>query len=157
MAVTPLPPGPFVPEIPHAKVSFTEVRELERLPGDGWADYVRPFRTVEDVHVHAAFVAWLAANALRHGWPREAIGRASAILLALRELSDRDPSSPATHVALAGAIELTRSLIRDLEPAWASAPDEERARWERDRTLLDVAGKARAARLERAWVRIAGS
>lgn len=155
VAITPLPPAPFVPEIPHAKVSFTEVRAFERLPGDGWADYVRPFRTVEDLHVHAALVGWLAAIAVRNDWPREAIARAAAVLLSLRELSTRDPSSPLTHLALAGVIDLARALVRDLEPAWRSAGEEERARWERDRPLLDVAGKARAARLERAWERIA--
>ncbi len=26
----------------------------ERLAGDGWDDYVKPFRTLEDVHVFAA-------------------------------------------------------------------------------------------------------
>lgn len=149
--ITPLPAPPFVPEIPHAAVRFEGVRELEVLPGDGWADYVRPFRTVEDVHVHAAVLAWLAATAARHAWPRELPARALSLLLALRELSRADPSSPAVHVALAGAIALSRALVSDLEPSWEAAPSEERARWQRDRGLLEVAGKARALRLERAW------
>lgn len=155
VVVTELPPLPFVPEVPHARVRFEGVARFELLPGDGWDDYVRPFRTVEDVHVHAALLAWLAATGVRHGWPREAIERACALLLSTRELSGRDPSSPATHIALAGAIELTRALVDDLEPAWASAPSAERERWSRDRPLLEVASKARAARLERAWQRLA--
>lgn len=155
VVVEALPALPFVPEIPHARVRFESVRSFELLPGDGWDDYVRPFRTVEDVHVHTAFVAWLASTGTRLGWPREPIARACALLLVLRELAARDPSSPATHVALAGAIELSRALVQDLEPAWASAPSAERERWARDRPLLEVASKARAARLERAWQRLA--
>lgn len=151
VAVTPLSALPFVPEIPHAAVRFEGVRELEILPGDGWADYVRPFRTVEDVHVHAAVLAWLAATAARHAWPRELSERALSLLVALRELSSADPSSPAVHVALAGTIALSRALVADLEPSWEVAPSDERARWQRDRGLLEVAGKARALRLERAW------
>lgn len=154
VVVTPLPPLSFVPEIPHASVRFDGARPAEILHGDGWADYVRPFRTVEDVHVHGALLAWLGATAVRHGWPREAVARALALLGALGELARLDPSSPSTHVALAGTIELTRALVRDLEPAWQAAPEDDRIRWTRDRALLDVAAKARAARLERAWERI---
>lgn len=154
VVIEPMPPMPFVPEIPHARVRFSDVRTFERLPGDGFGDYVRPFRTVEDVHVHTAFVAWLTATAGRHGWSRAAITRGASLLTSLRDLSARDPSSPATHVALAGAIDAARALGRELEPAWASAPEEARARWQRDRPLLEVAAKARAARLERAWSRL---
>lgn len=155
VALTPLPATSFTPEVPHAKLTLTEVRVFERLPGDGWSDYVRPFRSVEDIHVHAALLAWLARTGLRLRWPRESVERALALLLVFRELADRDPSHPATHLALGGAIELSRQLVRDVEPHWSTAPEEERARWERDRPLLEVAGKARAARLERAWERIA--
>lgn len=155
VTITPLPATPFVPEIPHASVRFDDVRELELLPGAGWDDYVRPFRTVEDVHVHVAVLAWLGATACRSGWPRKHVERAAALLFALRELSSADPSSPATHVALAGAIDLSRALVAELEPSWDAAPDEERARWRRDRPLLEVAGKARALRRERAWEALA--
>ncbi len=151
VSITPLPPTPFVPEIPHASVRFDDVREHEVLEGDGWARYVKPFRTVEDVHVHASVVAWLGATARRSDWPRELIERAVAILVALRELSSADPASAITHVALAGAIELSRALVRDLEPCWEAAESGSRARWRRDRGLLEVASKARGLRRERAW------
>lgn len=57
-AVTPLPPLPFAPEIPHATVTFTDAPG-ETLPGDGYADYLKPFRTVEDLHVLAAVLGQL--------------------------------------------------------------------------------------------------
>lgn len=144
VSLTPLPPTPFVPEIPHASVRF-EGAPGERLPGDGWSDHVRPFRTVEDVHVHAALLGWLVAM----GWlDPDARERALSILLSLEGLSRCDPSSAATHLALAGAIAQTQALVEGCDLAALDGAD--RDRWERDRALLRVAGKARAARRDKA-------
>jgi acyl-CoA dehydrogenase len=46
--------------------------------------------------------------------------------------------------------------VAELEAAWASVPDEECERWQRDRAILRVAGKARGERLARAWEALAG-
>src|SRR6478672_11143237 len=51
--------APFVPEIPHAEVELDHVRVLGVLPGDGYVEYVKPFRTIEDIHVHAALLGYL--------------------------------------------------------------------------------------------------
>jgi acyl-CoA dehydrogenase len=150
VALTMLPSAPFVPEIPHASVHFDAVTDVEVLAGDGWNDYVRPFRTIEDIHVHAAVIAYLIACARRYGWPRESIARGMAILSSLASLSIADASDPAAHVALGGAIDLSRSLVGDLEARWDNVSDEG-DRWRRDRMLLEVAGKARSLRLEKAW------
>ncbi len=147
VVLTPLPATPFVPEIPHASVRFDGARG-ERLDGDGWADHVRPFRTIEDIHVHAAFLAWLVAAGRRWGFAPEPLERALSILLGLEVLSRADASAPATHLALAGAIDATRGVVDACD--WDRAPEMDRTRWERDRRLLDVAGKARAARREKA-------
>lgn len=153
VALEALGPTPFVPEIPHAAVRFDGAAATV-LPGDGWADHVRPFRTVEDVHVHAAFVAWLTASGRRFRWPEALAERGAALLLALCALSAADPSAPATHLALAGVIAQTRALVEAAEPRWADAPEEDARRWRRDRPLLDVAGKARAKRRAKAWARL---
>ena len=58
----------------------------------------------------------------------------------------------ATHLALAGVLDTAARLVAEVEAAWRALPiDAERTRWERDRALLMVAGKARAARREKAW------
>jgi hypothetical protein len=80
---------------------------------------------------------------------------------AMVSLGAADPKSPATHVALGGAIAATGVLIAELEAAWAAAPGDERdaedewRRWQRDRPILQVAGKARSERLARAWQALA--
>jgi alkylation response protein AidB-like acyl-CoA dehydrogenase len=149
--VRPLASLPFVPEIPHAEVHFTDVRvePADRLPGDGWTRWVKPFRTVEDVHVHAALLGLLSATAARLGLPRPLRARIAAQLVGIRALAGLHPGAAATHVALAGAIDEAAALVAAFEPHLPEG--EVRARWRRDLPLLGVAGTARAARLERAW------
>jgi acyl-CoA dehydrogenase len=143
----------FVPEIPHAEVEFDRVRvaEADVLPGDGYDDYLKPFRTVEDAHVHAALIGYLIAVAHRHD-RRDAIERLVALALATRAVALSDPKSETTHVALAGVIALATDEVARLDAAWTAGA--ERERWQRDRVLLQVAGKARAARRDRAWERV---
>jgi alkylation response protein AidB-like acyl-CoA dehydrogenase len=146
----------FVPEVPHARLRFDNVAlpNDALLPGDGYEDYVKRFRTVEDIHVHAATLAYLVREARRLAWPHAWIERAAAQLHALRSLAAEDPSLPATHIALAGALANGAALIAEADSHWARAQDEAAARWQRDRELLKVASKAREQRTARAWERL---
>jgi alkylation response protein AidB-like acyl-CoA dehydrogenase len=148
------PPAPFVPEIPHAAVRFADVEVLpgERLPGDGYDRYLKPFRTVEDLHVHGALLGWLLQVGRRSGWDHAHLERVAAAVCAVGLLGDGDPSRPEVHIALAGLIADTAALVEISE--WNLVDDETRVRWERDRALLHVAGKARARRREVAWQRL---
>jgi len=142
---------PFVPEIPHARVTLDRVAvsEADLLPGDGYDDYLKPFRTIEDLHVHAALLGYLIAVARRHGFPHDTVERLLAITIATRALAAADPKSTTTHLALAGLLHLATECTTELEHLWQ--PGAERTRWDRDRVLLQVAGTARAARRDRAW------
>lgn len=82
--------------------------------------------------------------------PAEAqIEEALATLASLREVAARDPLAPSTHLVLAGAIASSQRLAASAK--FASADEPTRARWERDRPLLAVAGTARGKRREAAW------
>lgn len=159
VTITPLPHAAFVPEIPHASVRLERVRvDADAiLPGDGYDAYLKPFRTIEDVHVHAALWAWLAATGVRHGFPRELVARATALVVGARALAEASPSEPSVHVALGGIVEESKALVAAMEGAWALVPEGLRARWERDRVILGVAGKARAQRFEKAWTSLRGA
>ena len=39
--------------------------EADLLPGDGYDIYLKPFRTIEDIHVHAALIGYLVGVARR--------------------------------------------------------------------------------------------
>ena len=140
----------FVPEIAHARVTL-EAAPGEVLPGDGYADYLKPFRTIEDIHVHGALVGYLIGVARSHGFAPALVERLAVVAAALVALGDEDAKSPGTHLVLGGALATSAAVMAELEGAWAAAPDEEWTRWQRDRAILAVAGKARGERLARAW------
>ena len=144
----------FIPEVAHAEVQFERVSIAARdlLEGDGYARYVKPFRTLEDLHVHAAVLAYLLREARRLQWPRAWMERALANLYALCAIAPQDPLSPAMHIALAGALAAGAALIDESGSLWETAAgDAASKRWQRDRALLSVAHAAREQRLARAW------
>ncbi|MFE6922596.1 acyl-CoA dehydrogenase family protein [Nocardia sp. NPDC057663] len=152
--VTPLPALPFAPEIPHATVTF-DAAPGELLPGDGYTDYLKPFRTVEDLHVVAAVLGQLVRVARQAQWPAEAVEQLLALFAAVRGVSTEDPGSVGVHIALGGVFERLTRLRADLAPLWETVDPEVRSRWERDEPLLGVAGKVRALRLAAAWRAVA--
>jgi hypothetical protein len=151
--------APFIPEIPHAEVELDRVivHDADLLPGDGYDDYLKPFRTIEDIHVHGALAGYLVSVARRHHLSRDLQERLLVLALATRSLAHADPKAVTTHAALAGALDLAHRLASELEPPWSAIADDEWARWQRDRPLLRVAGTARAARRDRAWSILAGA
>ncbi len=149
-----LPPTPFVPEIPHAKLTLDDVvvHRDEILPGDGFEDYLKPFRTVEDLHVHAALVGYLIQLGRRHGWPRVEMTELAMIATAIYPLALAEPLDAAVHVALAGVLDRTHALVERID--WTTVDEVTKTRFLRDRPLLQVAGSARVRRLETAWTRL---
>ena len=149
-----MPATRFVPEVPHAQLRFENVqlKDAVLLPGDGYTTYVKPFRTVEDIYVNAAILAYLVREARRLGWPETWVERCCTLLLALEKLAGENPNSPETHVALAGALAIGEGLIGETDASWkAAAPDPAVERWQRDRELLKVAAGIRTQRAKRAW------
>jgi acyl-CoA dehydrogenase len=157
VSIEPRRPAPVAPEIPHALVRLEGVvlPPEAALEGDGFDRYVRPFRTVEDVHVFAATAGYLSSAGARHGFRGPLRESLYGLAVALRGLAALDPSAPETHLALAGALALARPIFDEATAAFASAAGDEAARWARDRALLAVAETARQKRRERAWQKVA--
>jgi acyl-CoA dehydrogenase len=149
VVITPRPETPFAPEIPHAFVRLDDVvvKPEDVLPGDGYDAWLKPFRTIEDVHVRASTVGYLLGVARTYEWT-DRVDDLAALALLLLELGARDPSSPVTHLAVHGAFTIARSVAATLP--WDRADATERARWERDAPLLSIAEGARAKRTEAA-------
>jgi hypothetical protein len=154
-----MPPTPFTPEIPHARVTFDRVRvaAADVLPGDGYERYLKPFRTIEDVHVHGAVTAWVLAVGCRSGWPEDAREALVGVLVGARAVALADPALRETHLALAGVLACGRLALEATRPHWALVDAPTRAIWERDAALLQVASRARAARAQAAWQALTAS
>ena len=154
VTIVPMPPTPFVPEVPHAQVALADVAiaDADLLPGDGYARYVKPFRTLEDLFVAAAVLAWLAGTARLRGWPHEFREGLAGALALLATLAEQPAGAPETHIALAGALQWAAELHRQADALWTRTPDDPAARrWQRDLPLMNVAATARRLRAQRAW------
>lgn len=151
--IIPRPETPFTPEIPHAVVRFkgVVVENEDMLPGDGYEQWLKPFRTIEDTHVLAATVGYLQGAARTHGFGRDVSAELVSLSLSLIDIGARDPGMPLTHIVLAGLFSATRRLVASLGTAWEKAPEDERARWLRDLPLLSIAENARSKRTDNAW------
>ncbi len=152
-----MPATKFVPEVPHAQLQFENLKlsEAEILPGDGYDQYVKPFRTVEDIHVQAAVLSYLMREGQRLCWPQDWLQRLSALLAALGKIADMPAAHAETHIALAGALAIGAGLIGESEEFWKkNAIDPAALRWARDRELLKVASGAREQRTKRAWEKL---
>ncbi|WP_280468643.1 acyl-CoA dehydrogenase family protein [Nocardia cyriacigeorgica] len=153
---TALPETPFIPEIPHVTVTFTGAR-ARTLPGDGYSGYLKPFRTIEDIHVLAAALGWLIRMGRRAEVARSLLEQLLATAATLRDLGRASANSPGAHIALGGVLNLFDELPRSTAPIWERVEPADRVRWERDLPLLRVAGKVRGLRLEAAWRTVRGA
>lgn len=147
---------PFVPEVPHAEIHFDGVllADADRVAGDAYTRFVKPFRSAEDLYVAAAVLAWLLREARAGHWPAAFVERCAAQIAALAALAPLPADAASTQVALAGALAGAAQLHDDASALWSAAGGEGAARWLRDRPLMAVAGAARRMRAERAWQRL---
>lgn len=148
------PATAFAPEIPHSIVRLDDVAVPSSavLPGDGYDVWLKPFRTIEDTHVLASTVGYLAGATRVFGWDRNVLAELVTHAATLAAIGARDPSDAVTHVVLAGVFSSARKLAASLDSDWKRAEPAERERWLRDLPLLLLAENARTKRTENAFV-----
>ncbi|MCY1279218.1 hypothetical protein D9M68_251400 [compost metagenome] len=144
-----LPALPLMPDISHGRLHL-DGAHCERLAGDGWDDYTKPFRSIEDLHVMIAVSAWQYGVACDHAWPQALRLQLLGLLAGCAEVARQPASSATTHVLLGGLFAQQAALRPQLDAAFAAGPAELAAVWQRDQRLLDVASGPRAKRLEKA-------
>lgn len=149
--------APFVPDISHCAVELDcQVAPDFVLPGDGYLRWVKPFRTVEDLHVAAAVGGLFLYHARRYKFAEEVLEEACAWLAAGHTLAAASPTDPTTHIALAGWLRQWAVLANPTRSFWDQVPEEIRAGLLRDWALFSVAAKAREARRSKAWDLVQG-
>ncbi|MGF6690836.1 alkylation response protein AidB-like acyl-CoA dehydrogenase [Metapseudomonas resinovorans] len=144
-----LKPLPLMPDIPHARLHL-EAAHCERLAGDGWDAYVKPFRSIEDLHVLAALVAWLYGIGRDSAWPQALQLRLLGLLTGAAEVSRHCATASAMHLFLAALFAEFKALKPELDAAFANGPADCATLWQRDQGVLDIASGPRAKRLEKA-------
>ncbi|MEZ4225569.1 MAG: acyl-CoA dehydrogenase family protein [Polyangiaceae bacterium] len=150
VALARLPDLPFVPEVAHYQVTLDDVPVAsgDVLPGDGWSDYVRPFRTLEDTFVMLAVLGYLVRVTEGHGPETSQRAQLLTNMAALLHVASLSPADAATHLLLAEVLQAAGEAVRAVVGVWPESA--ERQRFLRDLPLLQVAERAREARLARA-------
>ncbi|MEE1921226.1 acyl-CoA dehydrogenase [Pseudomonas sp. 148P] len=151
----PLPALPLMPEVGHARLHLEQAL-CERLAGDGWDGYVKPFRSLEDLYVLSALAAWLYGIGRANGWDQGLMLRLLALLAGCAEGSRQSAESPACHLLLGGLFAQFGGMRDEINKALAGTEGEWANLWMRDQGILEIASAARAKRLAKAWNGIAG-
>lgn len=155
LTVEDLPPLAFVPEIPHGVVTFRATPVEHVFDGDGYLQALKPFRTIEDLHVFGAALGCLVRVGRRSGWGQGVIERLLAAIATVRQLASQPTDAPELHLALAGFLATIRDLVEGLD--WSTVEPGEAERFRRDQPLLRVAETVREARRQKAWVSLSAS
>jgi acyl-CoA dehydrogenase len=144
----------MVPELAHAEVSFDAVSlpASRVLPGDGYADYAKPFRVREDICVTGCALAYLFAEGRAGEWPAPWAQRCVAAIAGLESCSRLDPDDARTHIVTAGTLSFAGAVIRESEQHWRDDQIAARDRWQRDRSILDLGKEARRQRAIKSWL-----
>ncbi|MHC6224207.1 acyl-CoA dehydrogenase middle domain-containing protein [Pseudomonas sp. X10] len=145
-----LPALPLMPEVGHAHLHL-EQAVCELLAGDGWDAYVKPFRSLEDLYVLAALVAWLYSVGQQCAWPQALQLRLLGLLGGCAEGSRQCADSVGCHLLLGGLFAQFQGLRGEIDQALAAGPEEWASLWQRDQGVLDLASTAREKRLAKAW------
>ena len=116
-----------------------------------WVNYIKPFRTIEDLHVTAAISGYLFRIACQYDWDREIKQTILCLIVTIKTLALSDPGAPAVHILTGDVLSRARELIQRIDPCWEAVDKDTRDAWNRDKALMDIAGKARLRRLETAW------
>ena len=151
--ITPMKNLHIVPEISHCELIFTDVKifESDLLPGDGYIDYIKPFRTVEDLHITAGILGYLFQNACRYDWGTDIKECILGRIVSVRNLALSSPDAPEVHIVTGDMLRQIKDLFKRLEPFWKKVGGKEKEAWDRDKILMDIADKARTKRLQTAW------
>lgn len=153
ISIESLPTLPFIPELPHATVTLDNVRiePGEVLKGDGYLECVKPFRTIEDLHVELALIGLMIRHTSRTEKNWVSIEKLLALMSSLQHLVALPPLDESTHILLAGQRHFLISTAEQLEPEWEHNAPAFYAQWQRDKKLLSIAQNARDARTAKAW------
>ncbi len=152
--LTPRTHDGIVSEMRIADVSLTavEVQPEEVRAGDGFQNYVRPFRLIEDVFGNAATQIATLCFGLRNGWPKEDLEDLLGLITQAWAIAQTGMTSAPEVLAMSSYFRRSSEVWESL--SWPGASETDLQRWHPDVGLLQVAQRARDVGRERAWASV---
>jgi len=149
----------FMKDIKHGKLTMegTQITESQILAGDGFADYTKPFRTLEDICVSAAYQAMLLRQAIDQQWADKLRDQILLNIYTLKNLLTLPLLAPETHLLLAA----NEANFENLLPGIAlnieqTASPAFKADWAMNKKVINLGKKIKEIRLTKARSRILG-
>lgn len=147
----------FMKEVKHGKLSMKDIpiAENQILTGDGFSDYTKPFRTLEDICVSAAYHAMLLRQAIDYKWDDHLRDRLLLNIYTLKNLLSLPLLATETHLLLAANEANFESLLPTLEfniKQTCSAAF--KADWALNKKVISLGEKIKGIRLAKARKRL---
>jgi len=144
---------PFMLEVNHGKLTLknTQINSNQILQGDGFNDYAKPFRTLEDVCVGAAYQAMLLRQAIEYKWEEEVRDQIILNIHTLKTFLTLPPSDRETHLLLATSEQNLKKLLPKIESnILTHSPPHFKEDWEVNKRIISLGEKMKQVRLSKA-------
>lgn len=144
---------PFMREVNHGKLALndTEITPSQILTGDGYHEYTKPFKTLEDICVGVAYQAMLLRQAIDHQWESDIRDQLLLNLYTLKNLLSLAPLDKETHLLLIANEQNFEQLLPRIELNIAThSPVHFKADWALNQRVISMSKKLKAIRLGKA-------
>lgn len=142
----------FLPEITHGSVTFEQVKipTSQILEGDGYANYVKPFRTIEDIHLFLAMMGYFFRLSLVYKWSEVFHEELLHCLFQVRNLALLPADSSLVHLLFGGVLSHFFKLSDQMDLFLKQSDANVHQNWTRDRKFFRLAEASREKRLTNA-------
>jgi len=151
VCVQTLPALKMLSELPHGIVTFENTR-CKILEGDGYSDYSKRFRTLEDTFVLMCAATFILSHGWRSGMNINVMQKALALLTQVQSYELKD--SPWLHICLAESFKQFDALVEAFESQLDLTGEAFTQCWQQDKKIFLLAASARKARYEKAVLSI---
>ena len=144
---------PFMKNVKHGRLALTETKiEADQvLKGDGYNDYTKPFRTLEDICVSASYQAMLLRQAVDNNWDDNLRDQLLLNIYTLKNLLKLPPSDQETHLLLAAVEHKFETLLPTIEEHILNHTSADfKTDWEGNKKVISMSKKIKELRLSKA-------
>lgn len=144
---------PFMKEVKHGKLRLKDIKieANQILKGDGYSDYTKPFRTLEDISVSAAYQAMLLRQAIDNYWDDNLRDQLLLNIYTLKNLLMLKPSDQETHLLLAAADHSFQNLLPTIDAHIKNQSTTLfKTDWENNKKVISLGKKIKEIKLSKA-------